>query len=107
MRISDWSSDVCSSDLAMFAMIDQLAKLLVQPQDTAAQRAQFQTALQQGLGTLQAAEDQLIDTRSGIGIRLNAIDDALDVAAAQSEHAATAASNLRDTDYADAIGKLQ
>src|SRR3546814_3748284 len=51
--------------------------------------------------------DQLIDTRSGIGIRLNAIDDALDVAAAQSEHAATAASNLRDTDYADAIGKLQ
>src|SRR3546814_21102104 len=74
MRISDWSSDVCSSDL-------------------------FQTALQQGLGTLQAAEDQLIDTRSGIGIRLNAIDDAPDVAAAQSEHAATAASNLRDTDY--------
>src|SRR3546814_2734885 len=85
----------------MFAMIDQLAKLLVQPQDTAAQRAQFQTALQQGLGTLQAAEDQLIDTRSGIGIRLNAIDDALDVAAAQSEHAATAASNLRDTDRSE------
>lgn len=91
----------------MFAMIDQLAKLLVQPQDTAAQRAQFQTALQQGLGTLQTAENQLSDTRSGIGIRLSAIDDALDVAAAQSEHAATAASNLRDTDYADAIGKLQ
>src|SRR3546814_4244222 len=75
----------------MFAMIDQLAKLLVQPQDTAAQRAQFQTALQHGLGTLQAAEDQLIDTRSGIGIRLNAINDARDVAAAQSEPAATAA----------------
>lgn len=91
----------------MFAMIDQLAKLLTQPQDTDTQRAQFQTAIQQGLGTLQTAESQLSDVRSGIGIRLNAIDDALDVAAAQSEHATTAASNLRDTDYADAIGKLQ
>src|SRR3546814_9920893 len=90
----------------MFAMIDQLAKLLVQPQDTAAQRAQFQTALQQGLGTLQAAEDQLIDTRSGIGIRLNAIDDALDVAAAQSEHAATAASNLRSEEHTSELQSL-
>lgn len=96
-----------SSSQDMFAMIDQLAGLLTQPQDTDAQKAQFQTALQQGLGTLQTAEDQLSDVRSGIGIRLNAIDDALDVASAQSEHATTAASNLRDTDYADAITKLQ
>ncbi|HET8880724.1 MAG TPA: flagellar hook-associated protein FlgL [Solimonas sp.] len=96
-----------SASQDMFAMIDQLAKLLTQPQDSAAQRAQVQTALQQGLGTLQSAEDRLGDVRSGIGIRLNAIDDALDVAAAQSEHATAAASTLRDTDYADAVGKLQ
>ncbi|NGY04413.1 flagellar hook-associated protein FlgL [Solimonas terrae] len=96
-----------SSSQDMFAMIDQLAKLLTQPQDTPAQRAQVQTALQQGLGTLQTAENRLGDVRSGIGIRLNAIDDSLDVAAAQSEHATAAASTLRDTDYADAIGKLQ
>lgn len=96
-----------SASQDVFAMIDQFAKLLTQPQDSDAQRAQFQTALQQGLGTLQTAENQLGDTRSGIGIRLNAIDDALDVASAQSEHATTAASTLRDTDYADAVGKLQ
>lgn len=91
----------------MFAMIDQLANLLTAPQDTAAQKAQFQTALQQGLATLQTAEDRLSDVRSGIGIRLDAIDDALDVAAAQGEHATAAASALRDVDYADAISRLQ
>lgn len=96
-----------SSSQDMFAMIDQIATLLTQPQDSAAQRAQFQTALQQGLGTLQAAKTRLSDIRSGIGIRLDAIDDALNVAAAQSEHATRAASDLRDTDYADAISKLQ
>lgn len=85
-------------------MIDQMATLLIQPQDSASQRAQVQTALQQGLGRLQTAETRLGDVRSSIGIRLNAIDDALNVAAAQSEHATAAAGDLRDPDYAEAIG---
>ena len=38
---------------------------------------------------------------------MNAIDDALSVAAAQNEHATTAVGDLRDLDYADAISKLQ
>ncbi|NKF21761.1 flagellar hook-associated protein FlgL [Solimonas marina] len=96
-----------SSSQDMFAMIDQIADLLMQPQDSDSQRAQVQTALQQAMGTLQGAEDRLSDVRSGIGLRLNAIDDALDVSSAQNEHAQAAASDLRDTDYADAISKLQ
>ncbi|WP_028006981.1 flagellar hook-associated protein FlgL [Solimonas flava] len=91
----------------VFALVDGLATLVAQPQDSEAQRAQIQTALQQGLTALQGAEDHFGDVRSGIGIRLNAIDDALDVSAAVGEHATSAASDLRDLDYADAIARLQ
>ncbi|MGH8445040.1 MAG: flagellar hook-associated protein FlgL [Solimonas sp.] len=91
----------------VFALVDSLSKLIAAPQGDDAQRAQQQTALQQGLASLQGAEDRLSDVRSGIGIRLNAIDDALDVAAAQGEHASAAAGDLREIDYAEAAARLQ
>lgn len=91
----------------VFTIVDQLAKLLQQPQGDGAQRAQVQTALQQGLGSLQAAEDRLIDMRAGIGTRMNAVSDALNVSSALTLNAQGAASDLRDLDYADAVSRLQ
>lgn len=91
----------------VFALVDSLAKLVAEPRTGDAQSARIQTALQQGLATLQNAENRMTEVRTGIGIRLAAVDDALDVAAAQSEHAQTAAATLRETDYAEAIAKLQ
>lgn len=96
-----------SSTRDIFSMVDQLAGLVAQPQASEAQRAKIQTALQQGLAGLQNAEDRLSGIRAGVGHRMNAIDDALSVAAAQNEHATTAVGDLRDLDYADAISKLQ
>ncbi len=92
----------------LFALVDGLARLVAQPQSGhPAQAAQIQTALQQGLAGLQNAEDRLSEVRTGIGLRLDALDDALDVSAAQSEHASNAVADLRDTDYADAIARVQ
>lgn len=91
----------------MFALIDKLAALIAAPQDNASQRAGAQTQLQQGMTELQAAQDRLSEVRAGYGIRLNMVDDAIEVAAAQSEHATQAVSSLRDLDYAEAITRLQ
>lgn len=91
----------------IFAMVDQLATLVGQPQASDAQRAKVQTALQQGLAGLQNAEDRLSGIRAGMGHRMNAIEDALSVADAQNLHATTAVGELRDLDYAEAISRLQ
>jgi flagellar hook-associated protein 3 FlgL len=96
-----------SSTQDIFALVDQLASLVAQPQASEAQRAKVQTALQQGLAGLQNAEDRMSGIRAGMGHRMNAIEDALSVAAAQNEHATTAVADLRDLDYADAISRLK
>lgn len=94
-----------SSDI--FAIVDQLASLMAQPQNSEAQRAQLQTAMQQGLSSLQNAEDRLSGIRAGMGHRMAAIEDAISVADAQNLHATTTVSELRDLDYAEAIARLQ
>ncbi len=89
------------------ALIDRLAKLLVEPQDTAAQRAQFQTAMQQGLSELDAATTHFSDLRAGVGLRLGAVDDAIDQLGARKLQAQSALSELRDLDVVEAASRLQ
>ncbi|SEQ18844.1 flagellar hook-associated protein 3 FlgL [Solimonas aquatica] len=91
----------------VFSIVDQLATLLSQPQDTGAQRAQVQTALQQGLNSLQTAETHLTDVRGSIGTRMNSVTDALSMASSVTLSAQTAVSDLRDLDYAEAVTRLQ
>ena len=91
----------------MFALIDKLAALIKAPQDSASQRAATQTQLQQGMVELQTAQQRLSEVRAGYGLRLNMVDDAIELAAAQGEHATQAVSSLRDLDYAEAITRLQ
>ncbi len=91
----------------VFALIDRLATAVAQLQAGGADAAHFQTQLQQSLAGLQGAENRMIDVRAGIGVRLNALDDAIDLSAAYGEHASSTVSTLRDLDYAKAATRLQ
>ncbi|HEY0973302.1 MAG TPA: flagellar hook-associated protein FlgL [Solimonas sp.] len=89
------------------ALVDKLARLIASPQDDAAARARWQTALQQGLSELDAAQLHFSDLRAGVGLRLSAADDAADLASAQRVQVQDALSDLRDLDYAEAASRLQ
>jgi len=90
-----------------FTIVDQLAKLIAQPQGTAAQRAQVQTGIQQSIASLQAVQDRLSNVRSSIGTRLDAVQNAITIAGTLSTSATTAAANLRQADYASSVTELQ
>lgn len=96
-----------SQNQDVLALVDKLARLIDTPQNDAAQRAQWQTALQQGLSELQTAQNHFSDTRAAVGLRLAAAEGAVDQVSAQQLHAREALSELRDLDYAEAATRLQ
>src|SRR5690606_14941570 len=55
-----------SQPIDVVSLVDTLAALVAQPQDGAAQRAQWQTALQQRLSELDAAQSRISDVRAGV-----------------------------------------
>ncbi|HSW12946.1 MAG TPA: flagellar hook-associated protein FlgL [Solimonas sp.] len=95
-----------SSQQDVFAQIEQLARIAETPFDTAAQRAQNQTAIHQSLASLDAATLHLTDVRAAVGNRLAVLDDAESQNGAQEVEVATALSNIRDLDYAEAATRL-
>ena len=96
-----------SQPIDVVSLVDTLAALVAQPQDGAAQRAQWQTALQQRLSELDAAQSRISDVRAGVGLRLAAAESAEGQLSAQRVHAQEALSELRDLDYAEAAARLQ
>ncbi|MDP9140591.1 MAG: flagellar hook-associated protein FlgL [Pseudomonadota bacterium] len=91
----------------VLALIDKLARLVATPQNDAGQRGQWQTALQQGLTELDAAQAHFSDLRATVGVRLAAAEDASGQLGAQKLHAQEALSDVRDLDYAEAATRLQ
>ncbi len=91
----------------VLALVDKLARLMAAPQNDAGQRGQWQTALQQGLTELDAAQAHFSDMRSGVGVRLVAAEDASNQLGAQKLHTQEVLSDVRDLDYAEAVTRLQ
>lgn len=95
-----------SAQRDLFAQIDDLAQLAQAPQGTPAQRAQFQTSMHQALSSLEQAGLHLSEIRATVGNRLAALDDAESQNGAQQVETQAALSQIRDTDYAEAAGRL-
>lgn len=96
-----------SAQQDMFALIDKLAGIVGGPQDSTGERAGAQTAMQQALSELEAAQAHLSSVRTGAGLRLGAAEDAQAALSAQTVEAQAALSNLRDVDIAEAASRLQ
>lgn len=91
----------------VMALLEKLAATIESPGATAAERAQQQTAIAQGLSQLTLAEDHFSSVRASVGTRLVAVDEAINAIGSQQLHATEALSQLRDLDYAEAASRLQ
>jgi flagellar hook-associated protein 3 FlgL len=95
-----------SGSTDLFSILDSLIGTLAQPNDTPAAKGQWRTALDGSLEQLDQAFDRILEIRSSVGVRLNA----LDVADAAQEDAKlnfeTLLSDIRDLDYAEAVTRL-
>lgn len=95
-----------SAQKDLFATVKDLIAAVRAPTGTAAQRAQQQTAIAQGLMELQAGQDHLGGVRATVGNRLAALDSASSNLDARGLAATENLSDLRDVDLVEASGRL-
>ncbi len=90
----------------MFTTLDAIATALENTGESVTARAQTRTALNSGLANLDQSIDQLVQMRTEVGSRLTMLDTqdrANDEYELQLE---TTRSDIRDLDFAEAIGRL-
>jgi len=95
-----------SSYQDMFATLDAIATALENTGESAMARAQTRTALNAGLANLDQSIDRLVQMRTEVGSRLSMLetqDRANDEYQLQLE---TTRSDIRDLDFAEAVGRL-
>ncbi len=91
----------------VFATLDQLIGALEIDTNTQAGRTAQQNGLQASLRDVARASEVMIDARAAGGAQLKAIDDASALREAHSVTLQTSLSQLRDLDYAEAIGQYK
>lgn len=91
----------------VFSTIDRLVQALNMDTSTLAARTEQQNLLQSSLRDVARASEKMIDSRAGGGAQLNAIDNAASLREANAITLKDSLSQLRDLDYAEAIGQYQ
>ena len=91
----------------VFATIDRLTQALTMDTTTLAGRTAQQNLLQSSLRDTARASEKMIDSRAAGGAHLNAIDNAASLREANAITLKDSLSQLRDLDYAEAIGQYQ
>lgn len=91
----------------VFSSIDQLVQTLQMDTSTSAGRAAQQNALQASIRDIRQASNSMIDTRAAGGAQLNAIDNAASLREANTVTLKSSLSQMRDLNYAEAIGQYQ
>lgn len=90
----------------VFTTLEALADALSSPGGTPAANARRVNALASAIGDLSTAQDHMLSLRADVGGRLASIDTANDERGLQQLTLAESLSTLRDTDYAEAISRL-
>jgi flagellar hook-associated protein 3 FlgL len=90
----------------VFSMLDQVVANLESSTVTNADRARFASVAGASLAGLDRSIDQLLNTRAEVGGRLSAIDSANETRAVFELELQSESSALRDTDYAEAVTRL-
>ena len=90
----------------IFATLQNLIGALNSNPTTDAQRAAMQNQLQASMRDVATAQGKMIDARASGGAQLMALDNAADLRDANSVTLKTTLSNLRDLDWAEAIGRF-
>ena len=95
-----------AQNVDMFAMLDQLAGALEGTSTAAQTSAQFKNVIGASIANLDQALERVSSIRSDVGSRLAAIDSATSSREDEAVDLQALLSDLRDTDYASAISKL-
>ncbi|MBN8768929.1 MAG: flagellar hook-associated protein FlgL [Stenotrophomonas nitritireducens] len=91
----------------VFATLERLAQALEMDASTLAGRTAQQNLLQSSLRDVARASEKLIDSRASGGAQLGAIDNAASLREANAITLKDSLSQLRDLDYAEAIGQYK
>ena len=91
----------------VFATLDKLVEALNMDTSTTTGRTQQQNLLQASLRDVSRASEKFIDARASGGSQLSAIDNAASLREANSVTLKSSLSQLRDLDYAEAIGQYK
>lgn len=91
----------------VFSTIEKLVQTLEMDPSTLAGRAAQQNALQAGIRDIRQAENKMIDTRASGGAQLANLDNAASLREANTITLKSSLSELRDLNYAEAIGQYQ
>lgn len=91
----------------VFSTIDRLVQALNMDTTTLAGRTEQQNLLQSSLRDVARASEKMIDARAAGGAQLNAIDNAASLREANAITLKDSLSQLRDLDYAEAIGQYK
>jgi len=91
----------------VFSTIDRLAQALQMDTSTLAGRTAQQNLLQSSLRDVARAAEKMIDSRASGGAQLSAIDNAASLREANAITLKDSLSQLRDLDYAEAIGQYK
>lgn len=103
---NDTFSITPAAGVDMFAMLDDLANTLSLPTTTPSDAAVFQSRIGGAIANMDKALERVVSVRAEVGSRLNAIDQATETRESEAIDLQSLLSDLRDTDYADAISKL-
>jgi flagellar hook-associated protein 3 FlgL len=90
----------------MFTTIGNIVAALKQPLNDPSASAKLTTALGGSLQQLDQASDHLLSVRAEVGARLSSLDDGDSSRSATGVDIASALSDLRDLDYADAVTRM-
>jgi flagellar hook-associated protein 3 FlgL len=90
----------------VFAIVDRAITALESFSASPADRAKLATAVGSTLAEIDRSIDGLLAVRAGVGARLSALETAGDARAALALDLQSAASELRDVDYAEAVTRL-
>ena len=90
----------------VFATLQALADALSVPGNTLSEAARRTNAFGSAIADIATAQDHMLALRSDVGGRLAKIDTANDDRGLQEVSLAESLSTLRDTDYAEAISRL-
>lgn len=95
-----------SSNQDMFATLDAIATALSNTGVTDVARAQTRTALNSGLANLDQSIDRLVQVRTEVGTRLTMLDTQDRANDEYELQLQSTRSDIRDLDFAEAIGRL-
>jgi flagellar hook-associated protein 3 FlgL len=95
-----------AQDTDMFSVLDNLINTLTAATGLPSDKAVFQQQIGAGIADLDQSLARVGSVRADVGTRLNAIDNATSSRESESIDLQQLLSDLRDVDYAEAIGRL-